>query len=139
MTTGERISILRESRNVLQKELARVIKIDPVVLNRIEKGKRAARDEELKAIADYFNVSADYLLGRDTPKTPYLSVEQATVLSTFDTLSTEGRNLFIGMLNSLSLTHSKVKEKAASVVQKNSGGTNILATGGNNNYSIVTS
>ena len=42
MTTGERISRLRESRDVLQKELAKAINIDPVVLNRIEKGKRSA-------------------------------------------------------------------------------------------------
>ncbi|MBR0102379.1 MAG: helix-turn-helix transcriptional regulator, partial [Selenomonadaceae bacterium] len=57
MATGERISILRESRNVLQKDLAKAIHVDPVVLNRIEKGKRSARDDEIKAIADYFNVS----------------------------------------------------------------------------------
>ena len=33
MTTGERITRLRESRDVLQKELAKAIDVDPVVLN----------------------------------------------------------------------------------------------------------
>ena len=87
MTTGARISALRESRDVLQKDLAKAIHVDPVVLNRIEKGKRSARDDELKAIADYFNVSADYLLGRDAIKAPALSDEQTTVLSGFDALT----------------------------------------------------
>ena len=68
MTTGERITRLRESRDVLQKELAKAIDVDPVVLNRNEKGKRSARGEVIKAIADYFNVSADYLLGSETHK-----------------------------------------------------------------------
>ena len=108
MTTGERISILRESRNVLQKDLAKAIHVDPVVLNRIEKGKRSARDDEIKAIADYFNVSADYLLGRDTTKAPSLSDEQKKLLSGFDTLNSAGRNLLVGVLNSLRVSHAAI-------------------------------
>lgn len=101
MTTGERISTLRESRNVLQKELARAINVDPVVLNRIEKGKRSARGEEIRAIADYFNVSTDYLLGRDAIKAPTLSAEQTTVLNSFDSLNSTGRNALMAVLDGL--------------------------------------
>ena len=138
MTTGERISVLRESRDVFQKDLAKAIHIDPVVLNRIEKGKRAARDEEIKAIADYFNVSADYLLGRIPPQVNALSDDQTTVLDIFDTLSIEGRNLLMGILNSLRFTHSNVKPKTANVVQKNSNGNNYYGvTGGNFNSNVT--
>lgn len=108
MTTGERISILRESRNVLQKDLAKAIGVDPVVLNRIEKGKRSARDDEIKAIADYFDVSADYLLGRNISKVPSLSEEQKKLLSGFDTLNSAGRNLLVGVLNSLRVSHAAI-------------------------------
>ena len=101
MTTGERITRLRESRDVLQKELARAIDVDPVVLNRIEKGKRSARGEEIKAIADYFNVSTDYLLGRETPKTPALSDEQTTILKGFDSLNGAGRSALMAVLDGL--------------------------------------
>ena len=101
MTTGERISILRESRDVLQKDLAKAIRVDPVVLNRIEKGKRSARDEELRAIADYFNVSADYLLGRDATKISSLSEEQKTALKAYDELNSEGRRDFWSYLEFL--------------------------------------
>lgn len=106
MTTGERIARLRESRDVLQKELAKAIDVDPVVLNRIEKGKRSARGEEIKAIADYFNVTTDYLLGRETPKTSALSDEQATVLKGFDALNAVGKKLFFGVLDSLLVSHA---------------------------------
>ena len=101
MTTGERIARLRESRDVLQKELAKAIDVDPVVLNRIEKGKRSARGEEIKAIADYFNVTTDYLLGRETLKVPNLSDEQTTVLSGFDALNPTGRNALMAVLGGL--------------------------------------
>ena len=103
MTTGERITRLRESRDVLQKELAKAIDVDPVVLNRIEKGKRSARGEEIKAIADYFNVSTDYLLGRDV-KAPTLSDEQTTVLKGFDSLNSAGRNALMAVLDGLCAT-----------------------------------
>ena len=63
MTTGEIVTSIRESRGILQKDLAKAIDVDPVVLNRIEKDKRPIRGNELKAIADYFNISTDYLLG----------------------------------------------------------------------------
>ena len=102
MTTGELVASIREQRGVLQKDLARFIQVDPVVLNRIEKGKRPVRGDELKAIADYFNVSTDYLLGREnaTAKTS-LSKEQATVLSGFDELNEVGRKDFLGYLDYL--------------------------------------
>lgn len=107
MATGERITRLRESRNVLQKDLAKAIDIAPVVLNRIEKGKRSVRGEELKAMADYFNVSADYLLGREMQKAPALSDEQTTVLNGFDSLNSAGRNLLVAILNSLRTYHAE--------------------------------
>lgn len=107
MMIGKRISDLRESRSVLQKDLAKAIHIDPVVLNRIEKGKRSSRGEELRGIADYFNVSVDYLLGRATPKAPSLSDEQTTLLSGFELLDGDGRQLILSMLDSLKVSHAK--------------------------------
>lgn len=65
MTPGERIIELRESIDINQTELAQKIEINRSVLNRIEQGTRAIRDDELKKFADFFHVSTDYLLGRD--------------------------------------------------------------------------
>jgi len=137
MSVSDRIVELRNNQRLSQKELAQRLKIDRSVLSRIEGGTRPIRDDELKLFADYFNVSADYLLERATPRAHPLSAEQRKVLSVFDALSEESKILFLGMLNSLRVLHVKTKQKTAGVVQNNSGGTNYIATGGNNDYTIV--
>lgn len=132
MKTGELIANIRETKGVLQKELAKIIDIDPVVLNRIEKGKRPVRGNELKAIADYFNVSVDYLLGRDFVNyNSTLSGEQESLLKNFNTLNDSGRNVLLEIVESLRITHSKKnKPDKQNVIQKNSGGNNYLAVNG---------
>lgn len=59
--------ILRELRNehkLTLEELSNDLKISKSLLWDIEKGRRRIHSELLKSIADYFNVSTDYLLGR---------------------------------------------------------------------------
>lgn len=101
MSVSANIVKLRERQGLNQKELAESLNMNRSVLNRIENGTRPVRDDELKIIADYFDVSADYLLGRDTPKAPALSDEQTTVLDIFDALNPTGRNALIAVLDGL--------------------------------------
>ena len=108
MSVARNIVQLREGRGLNQKELAESLRMNRSVLNRIENGTRPIRDDELKIIADFFKVSADYLLGRETPKTPALSDEQTAVLKAFDSLNSAGRNLLVGVLDSLRVTHAAV-------------------------------
>lgn len=70
MTIKNRIKSLREELGIDQKELAKRINIDKGVMNRIEMGTRQARDEELSKLADVFQVSVDYILGRTDIKNP---------------------------------------------------------------------
>ena len=62
MRIGERIKELRLAHGMTQEELSQVLKMNRCILNRIELGTRAVRDDEVKMFADHFNVSADYLL-----------------------------------------------------------------------------
>lgn len=114
MTTGKMVANIRESRGALQKELAGVINMNSVVLNRIEKDKRPARGDELKAIADYFDVSTDYLLGRDNlnRNTP-LSNKQKKLLSGFDGLNEEGKKAIMVLIGQLSFARSQPKMTVA--------------------------
>lgn len=64
MKSGVIIKKLREQHKLSQSDLANKIGINNSVLSRIESGDRQLRDDELIKIADFFNVSADYLLGR---------------------------------------------------------------------------
>ena len=62
MTTAQRIAKLREEKGYSQLEFAKVVKINNSVMNRIERGLRPVRDDELVAIANCLGVSTDYIL-----------------------------------------------------------------------------
>ncbi len=66
---GKRIKLLRESRNLTQLELSKLVNISNTTLSQYESGHRAPSDGIKIKIANYFNVSVDYLLGNtDNPK-----------------------------------------------------------------------
>ena len=120
---------LREKAKLTQADLGKKLNIAPSTVGMWEKGYRSPDYDMLKRIADYFNVSTDYLLEHDSPEVCSLSADQKKVLKVFDMLSEDGKNLFMGMLNSLSMSHVKTKTKAVGVV--NSGGSNYGVVGGN--------
>ena len=65
---GYRIKYLRERNNISQIEFAKKIGVSNTVLSRYESGDRKPDYDTLQLIADFFDVSTDYLLGRtDTP------------------------------------------------------------------------
>ncbi len=60
---------LRKSRNISQLKLAMDLNMNQNTISRYETGEREAGYAELIALADYFNVSVDYLLERtDNPE-----------------------------------------------------------------------
>lgn len=61
---GSKIKHLREQNNINQKELAKKLAISNVQLSRYESDERRPDYETLTKIADYFNITVDYLLGR---------------------------------------------------------------------------
>lgn len=61
---GQRIRALRKQNNVKQYELADYLKVDPTTVNKYESGEREPEIAVLIKIADYFDVSLDYLVGR---------------------------------------------------------------------------
>ena len=64
----ERLRLLRKEQGVSQKKIAENIGITEVGYRNYEIGRRKPNFDILPAIADFFNVSTDYLLGRsDNP------------------------------------------------------------------------
>lgn len=61
---GKRLKMLRESNNLTQIELGKILGVGNVTLSQYEKGDRNPDYDTLLRIADYFNVSTDYLLGK---------------------------------------------------------------------------
>lgn len=59
---------LRKSENMNQLELANAIGVSRSTIGMYESGQREPDFETMEAIADYFNVSMDYLLGKSPDK-----------------------------------------------------------------------
>lgn len=61
---GERLRLLRKERRMRQVDMAELLGITQAHYQRIEKGKINIPTLTLCILADYFEVSTDYLLGR---------------------------------------------------------------------------
>ena len=59
-----RIRDLREDRDMRQSDLAKATGIDQRTISNYETGKTSPDAESLIALADFFDVTIDYLLGR---------------------------------------------------------------------------
>lgn len=61
----DRLKYLRESNNLTQSELSKILDLTPAAIGLYEQGRRFPDLNTLQRIADYFDVSADYLLCRE--------------------------------------------------------------------------
>ena len=69
MTFHERLKELRSSRGLTQKDVADSVGMAQMAYQRYEYGTREPAYQKLIALADFFDVSLDYLTGRsDDPR-----------------------------------------------------------------------
>ena len=66
-----RIRDLREDRDLLQKDLAKILNCTQVCYSNYEMGKRDLPTEVLIQLARFYHTSTDYLLGLTDISTPY--------------------------------------------------------------------
>ena len=65
----KRLKDLREDRDLVQKEIAAYLGIDQRVYSNYETGKREIPVKFVIALADFYNTTTDYILGRtNNPK-----------------------------------------------------------------------
>lgn len=67
----KRLKDLREDRDLLQRNIADILKITRQQYSLYEIGKRDLPIELLKALALYYDVSTDYIIGLTNKKNPY--------------------------------------------------------------------
>ncbi|PGC22780.1 transcriptional regulator [Bacillus wiedmannii] len=82
---GEKIKELRKNGKITQEQLGNAIGVSKMAISYFEKGKKSPGRESLEKIADYFNVTTDYLLGRS--EDPELNAEE------YNIVSQEGKNI----------------------------------------------
>lgn len=64
-TFSDRLKQLRKHRNITQKQLGELLGITERGYQNYEIGKSTPNYETIVAIADFFNISVDYLMGRE--------------------------------------------------------------------------
>ena len=101
MSIGKKIRELRLEHNLLQRELAKEIHIAPNTLSQFETGQANPSYEVLSLIADFFQCSTDYLLGREddfgnvvvqTEKPAPLPQDEQELLQIYQSLSPAHRS-----------------------------------------------
>lgn len=66
-----RLRDLREDRDLLQKDVANILGITQTVYSRYERGFQTIPVIHLLKLADFYNTSTDYILGRTNIIAPY--------------------------------------------------------------------
>ncbi|MBQ2780834.1 MAG: helix-turn-helix transcriptional regulator [Clostridia bacterium] len=64
MNYRERLRALREDNDLTQAQVAKVINKSQQGYNHIEMGRAELKIEDLIKLCDFFNVTADYMIGR---------------------------------------------------------------------------
>ncbi len=64
MNVGSKIRELRIEKGIRQADLAKILNVDKTTVTKWETNCHLPDFEKLVAIADYFDVSTDFLLGR---------------------------------------------------------------------------
>lgn len=67
----ERLKEIREDRDLLQIDLARLLRVTQAQYSRYEMGVNEIPIEKLVILAKYYNTSIDYLLGLTDKREPY--------------------------------------------------------------------
>lgn len=107
-----RIYDLRKERHLSQQQLADRIGVNKQTISQYERGVREPQFEMLEILCDYFNVSADYLLGRDSVTMRLLNSDELHIVNSYRDLDSQGRQLFLERIDELSILHPKNKKSS---------------------------
>lgn len=104
----ERLKKLRKENKITMRELGGVLGLSETAIYYYETGKREPDQATLKKLADYFNVSVDYLLGRETPASTPLDDVEIALYEGSKGLSEQGKK---DVLDYIEFIKSKEKQK----------------------------
>lgn len=79
----DRIKELRIKKNFSQQRLADILDVNKQTISQYERGVRFPTKENLEALCDAFNVSSDYLLGRDNVSSVLLSGDEMALIDAY--------------------------------------------------------
>ena len=86
-----RIAEMRKKKGVTQDEISKYLKITNKTYSAYETGRNQMNYEILCMLADYFEVSTDYLLGRQEALPSFLSEEERGLVERYRALDMRGK------------------------------------------------
>lgn len=93
---------LRKNNNLTQQELANILKVTQTTYQYYEKEKSEPNIETLCKLADFYNVTLDYLVGRQIKNDiGYLTDKQYSAVILLKQLNNDNLNREIGRLSTL--------------------------------------
>ncbi len=107
MSLGKRLKYEREDRNWSQKFVAEKLGITNTVLSNYERDYRDPDTENLRKIAELYDVSVDYLLGLTNNRNAYNNVKETTECEEYESLTDEEKDYLKLQLE----IFRKIKEK----------------------------
>ncbi len=72
----EKLRELRENNDLYQKDLAKLLNVSQQYYSEYEIGNRTITLDLLMILADFYNTSTDYILGRTNDKEPYPKIKK---------------------------------------------------------------
>jgi transcriptional regulator with XRE-family HTH domain len=99
-----RLRELRDNKGFLQSDIAERLNITQVAYSMYETGKRQMNYETLCLLADFFEVSTDYLLGRQDAIPSFLDEEERSIIAQYRALGEHSKD---AVKNSLAFEYSR--------------------------------
>lgn len=109
-----RIKLLREEKKLYQKDLAKLLNVSVPAINYYENEKRTMDTKTVSILADYFNVSIDYLLGKSDIRNPEPIKEEDIDVAFYDGykgLNDTNKNIIKGIMEGLTAKQKQEEEK----------------------------
>lgn len=122
MKFGDILRSLINDRNITQKQLAFDLNIAPSTLGNYIQDSREPDFQTLKDIANYFNVTVDYLIDNRSPYTKSRNEEE--LLRIYRSLSSEQQDLYLEQGKAFLKINAKENVKSSNLIRQN--GNNVV-------------
>ncbi|MBE6008556.1 MAG: helix-turn-helix domain-containing protein [Lachnospiraceae bacterium] len=121
MEFKERLKTLRKQKGITQSDLAGILNYGYTAVSNYESGRNEPSIKDLKKIAEFFDVSMDYLLCVNDIKNPYVvssdKEPDEEFLQKYSYLSSEGKNQLNSLLDWMISQHPELMTGSKPVLE----------------------
>ena len=111
----QRLRDLKEDMDLKQSNIAKIISVSENQYGRYERGENDIPLEKALVLADFYNVSIDYIAGRTNDKKGFnksdLPPSEVDLLKKFRNLSEKQRGIIIGRIEAFTEENAEISEK----------------------------